>query len=453
MHRGVVAIPIVAAVLGASYLGGLIYASHRFEQEAATLTARLDASRDWRVEREAVERGWFHSQGRLVAQQMALGRPTGLVVATDYTAGHGVLRTSLEGRSEIRGDDETLFGDWLDAEAPLTWQGQFETLAQRVEMALEVPAFHHAFPAQAAGPLSGALSEPQGEVDVDFGGLTLTLGQANGTLDYTGELPSLEFDDGLSSLALERTQLSGEISGDADAFSQRAALVVPRATLARSGLAPVEIERLEVETQATLDETLAATVTFSLGDARMRDQALLAGNTTLTLDRIDGDAYRAFIAAWQRHLGRIDQAVQRGAPSEEIIAMSEPGEAIWSALIAMLAGSPHLALETLSLQSELLGMQTTGRGELTLDGDGLARQFDADGQQALGGNLGRRFEGELELENAPAFLKLYLGVGMESDPLLLTLDDGVLTLDGNSMVLIPARGEAPIDDVPDAATP
>ncbi|WP_110686873.1 DUF945 family protein [Salinicola aestuarinus] len=438
MRRRVVAAVVVAVALGASYLGAQAYSSHRFEQETAALVAQFDASDGWRVERQDVERGWFHSRGRLVAHRMGRGTPTGLVVTTDYAADHGILRTSLEGRSEVRDDGEPLFDDWLDTQAPLVWQGHFTTLTQRVEMTLDVPAFHHAFPAGTMAALAAKTDVPSAGVDIDFGGLTLTLGQEDGTLDYAGELAPVTVDDGRSALALDRVRLDGRFTGDARDFSLRAALDIPRATLNRSGVAPVEVDGLALAAEASLHDHLSATATLTLDDTEMRGQSLLSGQAQFTLEPIDGNAYRRLVSRWQQRRDALAQAVARGASDEALKELlSRPDEATRDAAVALLADSPQLTVNKLSLTSELLGIQTQGEGALSLDGEGLAQQYASQGEAVFGPDLGRRLRGRLTLVEAPAFLKLYLGVGLDADPLTLTLADGVLTFDDQRRVLIP----------------
>lgn len=443
MRKRVVAIVAVGVVLGAGYLGAQVYSSHRFEQEMSTLVSRLDQRGDWQIERDRVERGWFHSRGHIEARyRVPGGEGEGLVLDTDYEAGHGILSTSLKGQSDISDGDAVLFGERLGADAPVTWDGRFETLTQKLEANVRVPAFRQSFPVSAVEALAGEMDAESGEVSVDFGGLTLALSHVDDTLTYESDLPSMAVSDSTSRLALERLRVEGHFTGSRTAFDQRARVVIPAMSLEREGLPPLELTDLDIQSTSTLDESLVAKATLELGDARAQGQSLLAGRVETTLDHIDGDAYRRFVQAWQRHAERAEQAMRDSAASGNADALLEPSDAMESSLLAVLSGSPRLKLDALALESGLLDMDMTGQGELSLDGRGLADEVEALGEAAFEENLLRRLEGRLDLDGAPTFVRLYLGLPMGRDPLQVELDDGVLDVNGSRVTLVPAETES-----------
>lgn len=435
MRKWIGAGVVVLLIAGAGYLGAQAYSSQRFEDEMARLVARLDASPQWRVSRHEVDSGWFHSSGRIEAHYLDLAEGAdAIVIDTPYHAEHGLLETTLGGESQVRigDDDETLFGDVLKSDAPVTWKGRFLTRDQRLEASVEVPGFSQRVTVPASG-IEGEMTPP-GEIRLDFDGLSLDIVQVDDRVTLDGQAPRLQMADDEADVRLDGMALAGTFKGDDRAFEQQLTLTIPTATVTPSDGPSVVSKDIRYAMRATLDaEQLAMQLKADVGESRIQGQRIFSGSLNMTLDRIDGDAYRALAANLDSHLGAIQAAIDANdeAALDAALAPLEPQ------IQAMLAGSPRLALDTLDVDSPLLGMQMNGSGELTLDGAGIENwNPGAMSDQATANALIERLEGHLILNGAPLLLSMYLGLPTTSDPLRVELADGVLDINGRRMPLL-----------------
>lgn len=440
MRKWMIAGVVVIVVAGAGYLGAQAYSSQRFDSEIDKLVERLDASPEWQVSRQDVDSGWFHSTGRIEAHYLSTGQlATGLdgepvIVELPYRAGHGLLETTLSGDAQVRiGDDQTLFGDVLASDGPMTWTGRFLTREQKLEAHLTMPSFSQpvTLPAQ---EVAGEVA-PARDMQLDFGGMTLDLEQVDDRVALNGKAPQLRMADEQTDILIEGTTLSGTFEGDDQAFHQAMTFTLPTTTVTPSGNPSVVSKDVSYAVNATLDaDQLAMKLQADLGDTQVQGQSIFNGGFALTLDHVDGDAYRALATALDDHLADIQAAVD----AEDDQALDAAVAPLQPSIQAILAGSPHIALDSLTANSAMLGMKMHGKGELGVDGSGIESwNLDAMSAEALQRELTLRLDGNLTLEGAPAMLMMYLGLPLSSDPLEVKLADGVLDINGQQMPLLP----------------
>ncbi|WP_251978836.1 DUF945 family protein [Salinicola avicenniae] len=423
----------VVVVAGVGYLGAQVYASQRFESEVEALVARLDASPAWEVTREDIEEGWFHSSGRLEARYripLETGKP--LRVELPYEAAHGLLETDFSGEAQIFSGEEMLFGDVLDSEAPATWHGRFLTRETRLDGVLELPAFSQTVTLPGS-EFAGEVVPPR-EAQLDFDGMTLNIGQVDGELQFDGQAPSLQMSDDTSVIRLQGNTLSGRYRGNDEAFEQTVAMTAATMTVTPIGNPSVVFKDVRYAASATLDaDQLVVHLSNQIGDTRVQDQSVFSGGAEVTLDRVDGDAYREFAAELESQVG----AIQSAAEAEDDAAMREAVAPLRDPAMAMLAGSPRLSLDRLTLDSNMLGVKSHAEGVLTFQGEDLS-QLDTDtlDETALAREVLSRLEGQFRLTGAPSMLMMYLGLPLTDDALQVKLSDGILRVNGQQVPLM-----------------
>ncbi|WP_303854609.1 DUF945 family protein [Salinicola salarius] len=435
MRKWMIAGAVMIVLVGAGYLGAQAYSSQRFDDEIAKLVSRLDAGPDWRVTRDDVDSGWFHSSGRIKARYMAVAQNADpVVVEVPYQAGHGLLETTLNGEAQVRGSGgETLFGDVLASPGPMTWTGRFLTREQKLEAHFTLPGFSQtvSVPTQdAAGEITAAR-----DMQLDFAGLSLDLEQVDGKVTVQGDAPRLRMADDQTDILIEGTTLSGTFEGNDQAFHQAMSLTVPTTTVTPADSPSVVSRDVRYAVEANLGaEQLVMQLQANVGDTRVQDQSIFDGGVALTLDHVDGDAYRSLVAALDEHLADIQTAID----SEDDARIRAALQPLQPSIQALLAGSPHLSLDSLTANSPVLGMKMRGSGELGVDGAGIEGwNLDTMSADALQREIVRRLEGRLSLEGAPALLMMFLGLPLTSDPLQLELVDGVLDINGQQIPLVP----------------
>ncbi|MGM8931629.1 DUF945 family protein [Salinicola halophyticus] len=443
MRKWMIAGAIVIVLAGGGYLGAQAYSSQRFDSEIDKLVVRLDARPGWQVSRDDIDSGWFHSSGRIEARYMASTDADSFLVEVPYEAGHGLLETTLDGEAQVRGSDgETLFGDVLESEGPLTWHGRFLTRDQKLEAHFTLPGFSQTVsvpasevPGEVPGEGGAGETTAPRDMQLEFDGFEMDIEQAGDKVTLNGQAPRLRLADDRSDILIENTTLSGMFAGDDQAFQQSVTLAIAAATVTPSGGPSVVSKDLGYTLDAKLDpQQLTLHVQADVGDTRMRDQSMFNGGLELTLDHVDGDGYRALAAALDDNLPRIQTAID----ADDDQALESAMAPLRPSMKKLLAGSPRLSLDRLTANSPMLGMKLRGQGELGIDGDGIESwNFDTMGDEAMGRELTRRLDGQLTLEGAPAILLMYLGLPMSSDPLQIKLADGVLEINGQQMPLLP----------------
>lgn len=432
MRKWMVAGAVVVVLAGGGYLGAQAYSSQRFDDEVGKLVARMNASPAWQVTREGVDAGWFRSSGRIEATYLDAPDDEPLVVEMPYHADHGLLETTLNGDGQVHVGDRTLFGDLLQSDESLTWQGRFLTRERKLEARIEMPAVSRQVTLPAS-EIDGEVTPPR-EMQLEFGGLTLDLTQAGDEVTLDGTAPRLRMADSQADVRVDGMTLTGHFQGDREAFDQSLTLTLPTTTVTPNGSPDVVTRNLVYAVKATLDaEQLETHLSADFGETRVQDQKLFGGGLEMTLDHVDGDAYRALATALDRHWGGIQAAID----SEDADALRQALVPLQPAFHDILASSPRLSLDGLNADSPLLGMKMEGSGELRFDGDGLeARELQTLQPPELESELLQRLEGQLTLKGAPPLLSMYLGLPLTSDPLELSLADGVLEINGQSLPLL-----------------
>ncbi|WP_110657358.1 DUF945 family protein [Salinicola halimionae] len=440
MRKWMVAGVVVVVVAGAGYLGAQAYSSQRFDAEMDKLIARLDASPEWQVSRDDVDSGWFHSSGRLEARYLALGQDMDpVVIEVPYQAGHGLLETTLQGNAQVKVEgDKTLFGDVLESDGPVTWTGRFLTREQKLETHFDVPSFSQ----QVTVPASEVAGEvtPARDMQLEFGGLALDLEQVGDHVSLNGQAPKLHMADEQTDILVEGTQLAGTFEGNDQAFHQAMSLTIPMTTVTPDGSPSVTSQDIRYAVESTLDaDRLTMTLKANMGETRVQDQSIFDGGFALTLDHVDGDAYRALATALDENLVDIQTAID----ADDDQALDAALTPLQPSIKALLAGSPHLSLDNLTANSPMLGMKMRGNGELGVDGSGIEGwNLDTMNADALQRELVQRMNGNLTLEGAPAMLMMYLGLPMNNGPLQLKLANGQLEINGQQMPLLPSSAAA-----------
>ena len=434
MRKWMIAGAVVIVLVGAGYLGAQAYSSQRFDSEIEKLVTRLDASPDWQVTRDDVDSGWFHSSGRIEARYVAVAQNADpVVVEVPYQAGHGLLETTLNGEAQVRGSDgETLFGDVLASPGPMTWTGRFLTREQKLEAHFTLPGFSQTVSVPTQDP-AGEITTAR-DMQLDFDGMTLDLEQADGKVTVQGDAPRLRMADDQTDILIEGTTLSGTFEGNDQAFKQAMSLNIPTTTVTPEGNPSVVTRDLRYAVEANLDaERLVMQLQANVGETQVQDQSIFDGGFALTLDHVDGDAYRALVAALDEHLADI----QTASDSEDDARIRAALQPLQPSIQALLAGSPHLSLDSLTANSPVLGMNMRGSGELGVDGAGIEGwNLDTMSADALQREIVRRLEGRLSLEGAPAILMMFLGLPMSGNSLQVELTDGVLDVNGQQIPLV-----------------
>ncbi|WP_110603006.1 DUF945 family protein [Salinicola lusitanus] len=440
MRKWMIAGAVVIVLAGGGYLGAQAYSSQRFDSEMDKLVARLDARPDWHVSREDVDSGWFHSSGRIEARYVAVARDADAVsIEVPYRANHGLLETTLDGEAQVTdGGGQTLFGDVLESQGPMTWSGRFLTREQKLEGHFTLPSFSQTVTVPAR-EVAGEVT-PARDMQLESAEATLDIEQVDDHVTLKGAMPRLRLTDDQADVLMEGATVSGTFEGDDQAFRQQMALTFPTTTVTPSGSPSVITRDIGYTVKAALDaDQLTMQLKADLGDTRIQDQSVFSGGFTLALDRVDGDAYRALTKALEENLTEI----QTAADADDDRALESALAPLQPSIQALLAGSPRLSLESLNADSPMLGMKLRGEGELSIDGAGIEEwNPETMSDAALEREFVRRLQGSLTLEGAPAVLLMSLGLPLGSDPLQVELADGVLDIDGQRIPLLPLANDS-----------
>lgn len=419
MRKVWLAIAVVAVVIivGTGYLGAQAYSSHVFERELARTLETLRSDGQWRVEREAVERGWFQSRGRLL---VAPASEASWRLALPYRASHGLLSTDVSGALQVylesSGTDErALFGDLLGSAEP-RWTATFDTLERRVEGRLDIAAF---------------------DLDRDgnrlaFDGAWFTLEGRAGDISLLGEIAPIRWVSSRGEIETGPLTIDSryQFSGGKRFYHQRNELTLERLVYQGGQRPPITLVGLKYRDETRLDEQLRLAASMSLEKALVAGEALLSGGFDVSLDRLDGDAVRRVIEELEAvgetsggDLASLDEA-QRQALIERL----EP------ALLAMLGDSPRLMLEGMTLTSPMFGFDIRGHGELIFDGENSdALSIDALGEPVSRQAWRRRLDGTFSFYGVPPLVAMQLGLPLDTDTLDITIDAGEVSINGHAL--------------------
>ncbi|WP_129141440.1 DUF945 family protein [Modicisalibacter coralii] len=419
MRKRWLAVAAVAVLGVGGYLAALAYSSTLFERELALGLARVEAQGDWRIVRDDVERGWFHSRGQIAVSADAGESPWTLSIP--YRASHGVLHTRLHGSLQVlqsvpgSAEMRTLFGDRLTAARP-RWTATVGHLDRRGEVRLDVPAFELTGDAGRFA-FTGAELDLEGRID---------------DLRLTGQVSPVRWQRDATELSVGPLYINNRyrLVDRRRIYHQRNELILDRLEYRSPARAPLTLSNLRYADETRLDDQLRLAVSLSLAKAALAGQPLLSGHLDLHLERIDGGAVRRLVAAAGASLQRLggDPAALDDRQRRRLLAELEPR------ILALLADSPHLVLEGASLDSDLLGMSTRGHGELTFDGrDSRRLSLDALADPARRETWRRRLDGRFVWFDVPTLVAMQLGLPVSKDRVVLTVESGRLRLDGRPL--------------------
>lgn len=411
---------IVALVLlGVGYLGAQAYSSHVFERELVRTLAALRADERWQVTREAIERGWFLSSGRV---RFTHADNDDWRVSVPYDARHGLLNTRLSGalQAHLRDAESTLaeqalFGDLLPSAAP-RWTAIFHSLERRGEGRLDVAAF----------------TLEHGEERLAFTGAEIDLEGRDGDIRVRGQIAPLHLEGMYGEVVTGPLHLNNRYQFDSKGlfFHQRNELILDHLDYQGQRRPAMTLSGLRYSDETRLDDQLRLDAALSLEQARVAGENLLAGRLETSLERVDGDAARHLLAQLKAaaeeyggDLAGLDEARRRA-----LIERLEP------ALLAMLADSPRLALKGATLTSPMFGVDMRGSGELVFDGRGS----DALSLVELysGNDLGawrERLDGRFIWHDVPPLLALQLGLPLEARKLEVVIEAGEIRINGRAL--------------------
>lgn len=412
MRRTWWAIIVVAVVGVVGYLGAQAYASRVFEQELAGALEALREDGQWQVERQAVERGWFHSQGRL---RLAPAGDARWQAEVPYVARHGVLTTRMSGAVQVMLADEgdaaslrMLFGDVLPSAEP-RWTATFHTLDRQTDGRLDVAGFEL----------------EHDEVAVSFTGAEFTAEGRIGDVAIQGQIAPLRWQRGREELSTGPLHLNSRYQTSDDYFfHQRNELIVNRLDYRGPQRAPLTLTGLRYSDETRLDDQLRLDMSLSLEQAQVAGESLLAGRLAASLDRIDGQAARqlarqldSVIEQQGGDLSGLDEAERR-----RLLKRLEP------AILAMLEDSPRFILEGATLSSPLFGVDTRGHGELVFAGQDAAELEVLDLLDADASAWRERLDGRFTWSGVPPLVALQLGLPLDSRELVITIEAGQIRI-------------------------
>lgn len=410
---------VIVIVLGAGYLGAQAYSSHVFERELVRALENLRANQQWQVERNAVERGWFHSNGRLKITPVG---EQGWWISTPYAARHGLLSTRLDGalqgylRSDESDDsklleDDTqqnataLFGDILDSPEP-RWVTTFHTLDRRAEGRVDISPFELV----------------QAEELLSSEGAKFTFAGRADDIRLEGVIAPLTLQSAEEELVTSPLTIDSryQMAGNGDTLLQRSALHLERLEYRGRQQAPITLLGLSYESESQLDDQLHVDASIGLDEAQLAGEAMLSGQLKATLGPLNGAAIRRLQAQFARLIEQqggdfwsLDDAQRRA-----LIQRLEP------ILLATLVDSPRFTLEGITLQSPLFGVDVRGSGELIFEGDG-SQTLDID--DLLNGNTQawrERLNGGFSWEGVPPLMALQLGLPPDTRQIDVQIQQG-----------------------------
>lgn len=402
-------------VLGGGYLAAQAYSSMLFERELARALDDLEARGDLHVERDAVERGWFVSAGEIALRTLT----DDWHLSLPYVAKHGLLTTRLEGELQLFLEgDELLFGDLLPASPP-RWHGEYQSLSQTFSGRLDMAPFD----------VSTDVSEGA------FQGLELHLSGEYGDLQVSGNVSPWHIEQAgqrVETGPLQFTSYYRYAAPDED-FLQRDELSLTSLRFVQPRSPEVTLQALDYRGEVRLgSEEMTLAGQLSLGELSVAGQPVLAGELALGLSRLNADGARALSVALQTALAALDH----NAPLESADAKAL-SETLEPHLLATLADSPLLKLEALRIDSPVLGFEALIDGQLIFDGEGLA-DLSLD-ELTVAGSANpwlARLDGRFVWNDLPRLVALQLGLPLDTDELVVLIDSGELSLNGEPLPLL-----------------
>nr|WP_299242659.1 DUF945 family protein [uncultured Halomonas sp.] len=418
----------IVMVLGAGYLGAQAYSSHVFERELAKALENLRGNPQWQVEREAIERGWFHSSGRL--KITPLGERVWWI-STPYVARHGLLSTHLKGtlqgylpsgepdggkplKGGSRQEAAALFGDMLDSPAP-RWRTTFHTLDRRAEGRVDVSPFELLQDGKRLSSKGASVTFDGHADDIRLDGTIapLTLRSEEGALVTSPFIFDSRY----------------QVAGNGDTLFQHSAFHLERLEYRGRQQAPITLSGLSYESESRLDEQLHADISIGLDAARLAGETMLSGRLKATLERLNGAAIRRLQAQFAKlvetqggDFWSLDDAQRRA-----LVRYLEP------ALLATLVDSPRFILEGITLQSPLFGVDVRGSGELVFEGDD-SQSLNVD--DLLNGNTQawrEHVNGDFSWKGVPPLVALQLGLPPDTRQITMQIQRGRVLVDGQPL--------------------
>ncbi|WP_227368592.1 DUF945 family protein [Halomonas sp. M20] len=415
-------------VLGAGYLGAQAYSSHVFERELAKALENLRSNQQWQIEREAIERGWFHSSGRLKITPVD---EQAWWISTPYVARHGLLSTRLKGilqgqqpsvetdvdnplKDDPRQEASALFGDMLDSPAP-RWTTTFHTLDRRADGRVDISPFELL---QDGKRLSseGASVTFEGHAD---------------DIRLEGTIAPLELQSEEEALVTSALTFNSryQVAGNGDTLFQRSAFHLERLEYRGRQQAPITLLGLSYEGESQLDDQLRVDASLALDEAQLAGEAVLSGRLKATLERLNGAAIRRLKAQFA------DLVEKQGgdfwslddAQRKVLVQRLEP------ALLATLVDSPRFTLEGITLQSPLFGVDVRGSGELVFEGDD-SQTLNID--DLLNGNAQawrERLNGAFSWQGVPPLMALQLGLSPDTRQIDVQVEQGKVLIEGQPL--------------------
>nr|WP_298374109.1 DUF945 family protein [uncultured Halomonas sp.] len=410
---------VIVAVLRAGYLGAQAYSSHVFERELTRTLENLRANQQWQVTRDEVERGWFHSSGRL--KITPVGEQAWWLI-TPYVARHGLLSTRLDGalqayldssefeslQSGLHQGETVLFGDVLDSAEP-RWVTTLHTLDRRAEGRLNIPSF---------------VLTRQGE-QLSSEGAEFTFDGHASDIRIEGVITPLQWQNATTRLIAGPLRIDSRyrVAGG-DYLSQHSELVLEQLQYDARQQAPITLLGLRYESDTQLDEQFAINGSVALDDARVAGESMLSGRLNARLERLNGNAVRRLQAQFATLVE--EQASDFWSLSDaERNALIERLEPV---LLATLMDSPRFTLEGITLRSPLFGVDVRGSGELVFAGDDSQTLSIND---LLNGNTQawrERLNGSFSWKGVPPLLALQLGLSPDTRQFEIQVKQGNLLI-------------------------
>ncbi|MGC3873181.1 DUF945 family protein [Halomonas sp. GXIMD04776] len=418
-------------VLGAGYLGAQAYSSHVFERELSRTLEHARANPQWQVTRDEVERGWFHSRGRLQLSHIDNAQWR---LSLPYDARHGLLSTRISGAlqgyrheasntsGEGRNDSvespvqgrTALFGDILDSAEP-RWVTTLHTLDRRAKGRLDIPSF--------------TLSREEGQLSSE--GAEFTLDGHVSDISIKGSIAPLKLRSEAAKIVTGPLSIDSryQVADGGKSLFQHSELSLDRLHYTNRQQAPITLLGLSYEGDSRLDDQLTINASIALDEARVAGEAMLSGRLDVRLDRLNGNAVRRL-------------------QSQSAQLIEEQGGDFWSlsdaqrktlirrlesSLLATLVDSPRFNLEGITLQSALFGVDVRGHGELIFEGDD-SQALDI--EALLNGNAQawrEHLNGGFSWQGVPPLVALQLGLPPGTRQVDMQIERGNVLVNGRPL--------------------
>ncbi|MDY7116793.1 DUF945 family protein [Halomonas sp. SSL-5] len=402
---------IVPVVVGLALVWAVAQyaASLLFERELMRTLNDLEARGELVVEREAIERGWLSSSGRVLIAPL-LG--DGWQLALTYTARHGVLSTRLHGEVQpsLGPARQRLFGDALPSAAP-RWHARYQTLGGALKGSVGLAPF----------------LIRQGQRELDFQGGQVTFGGEYGDWWLRARLKPLRLTDGVVSLEAGPASLESRYAYTADAhhFTQHDLLRLERVAWRQQDLELDGSELLYSSRMQLDDSELRIDGELNLGQLMAAEQVLLTGRVEAQFSRLHAEALRTLLSRLR------EEVMMAGSDTptpRELIARLEPE------LKALLQDSPRLDITAVDLDSPMLGLSAQGEGALIFDPRRLdelsVSRLDEPAEQA---RWRSRLDGDFVWREVPTVVALWLGLPLDTTELAVDVVRGTVRVNGRPL--------------------